>query len=233
MTYISNINAIFEDMFGEYLMIRDYDTLYTRDNVACFEDSCYHFGEGVDDVIASQNIIATGEENVQIGEKVLELEPETSVYDPDLKDQKIIDRMQGNILLQVEQHGEAWYLHPELDKRYYMKDGPTAYEMMRQFGLGIADADLMKIPAEATPADMLEATSICKTNSLARRLSGRILLQVEQHGEAWYIQPDTCRRIYMKDGESAYNIMRFLSKGIADSNLKAIPSDVLNSNFGQ
>lgn len=114
-----------------------------------------------------------------------------------------------------------------------MKDGPTAYEMMRQFGLGIVDADLMKIPAEETPASMHEATSICKTNSLARRLSGRILLRVEQHGEAWYIQPDTCRRIYMKDGEAAYNIMRFLSKGIADSNLKAIPSDVLNSNFGQ
>lgn len=107
ITYIANINAIFEDMFGEYVMVRDYNNLYTRDNIACFDNSCYHFGEGVDDIIASQNLGVTPEEIVKIDEKVLDPEPESSSYDPELKDQKIIDRMQGNILLQVEQHGEA------------------------------------------------------------------------------------------------------------------------------
>ena len=61
-------------------------------------------------------------------------------------DLKLVNRFKGQILLQVQQHGEAWYLNPDDGKRYYMKDGATAYEMMRKFGKGMADADLEKIP---------------------------------------------------------------------------------------
>lgn len=60
------------------------------------------------------------------------------------------------------------------------------------------------------------------------RLKGRILLQVEEHGEAWYIHPDTCRRIYMKDGDEAYDIMRFLSLGIANADLEKFPSGTMS-----
>lgn len=61
-------------------------------------------------------------------------------------DQALVNRLKGRIMLQVQQHGEAWYLDPVSGKRYYMKDGATAYQMLRQFGLGISDADLAKIP---------------------------------------------------------------------------------------
>lgn len=61
-------------------------------------------------------------------------------------DLKLVNRFKGQILLQVQQHGEAWYLNPDDGKRYYMKDGATAYEMMRKFGKGMADVDLEKIP---------------------------------------------------------------------------------------
>ena len=33
---------------------------------------------------------------------------------------------------------------------------------------------------------------------------------------------DTCRRIYMEDGNAAYTIMRYLSLGITDANLGTI-----------
>ena len=94
---------------------------------------------------------------------------------------------------------------------------------MRSFGLGITDDDIARVPvlASATTADL--ATSVCATNTLANRLKGRILLQVQQHGEAWYVHPDTCHRIYMKDGDSAYSIMRLLSLGITDSDLATLP----------
>ena len=49
-------------------------------------------------------------------------------------------------------------------------------------------------------------------------------MQVESRGEAWYLNPDDRRRYYMKDGESAYEIMRFLSLGITDENLEKIES---------
>ncbi|MCX6740672.1 MAG: CAP domain-containing protein [Candidatus Parcubacteria bacterium] len=135
--------------------------------------------------------------------------------------------LKGYILLQVQDNGEAWYVDPVSFKRYYMKDGAIAYEMMRSFGLGITDADLSKIPSIADTTEMKNSTSICASNSLANRLKGKIALQVQQHGEAWYIYPKTCRRIYMKDGASAYEIMRYLGLGITNNDLSKLTADTL------
>ena len=52
----------------------------------------------------------------------------------------------GRILLQVEEHGEAWYVLPETAERIYLADGEVAYAVMSAFGVGITTADLEKIP---------------------------------------------------------------------------------------
>ena len=122
----------------------------------------------------------------------------------------LTDRLKGYVLLQVEKNGEAWYVHPIFSKRYYMKDGPTAYEMMRAFGLGISNQDLARVKAGEW--------------EITNRLKGRILLQVEELGEAYYIHPKTGEAIYMKDGEAAYSIMRFHSLGITNTDLNLIES---------
>lgn len=137
-------------------------------------------------------------------------------------DETLAERLHGRILLQVEEHGEAWYIKTNDSKRYYMKDGATAYSMMRYFSLGITDADLALIPSVADTTAMNSSTSVCSTNALANRLKGEILLQVQQHGEAWYVDPVKCRSIYMKDGATAYEIMRFLGLGITNSDLSKI-----------
>ncbi|MCX6743959.1 MAG: hypothetical protein NTX82_00345 [Candidatus Parcubacteria bacterium] len=134
----------------------------------------------------------------------------------------LAQRLNGTILLQVEANGEAWYINPTDNMRYYMKDGAVAYQMMRNFGLGITDADLAKIPSVSSTSEMNSSSSICLNNTTTNRLKGKILLQVQQHGEAWYIYPKTCRRIYMKDGEAAYGIMRFLGLGITNKDLSLI-----------
>jgi len=61
--------------------------------------------------------------------------------------------------------------------------------------------------------------------NFAAGLAGRILLQVEQNGQAWYVNPEDNKRYYMKDGAAAYEIMRFLSLGITDINLQQITPD--------
>ena len=58
---------------------------------------------------------------------------------------KLIDRLKGRIALQVESHGEAWYINPNDGKRYYLGDGNTAYNVMRFLSLGIKNDDLRKI----------------------------------------------------------------------------------------
>lgn len=137
-------------------------------------------------------------------------------------DEALVTRMKGRILLQAEEHGEAWYVHPDTGRRHYMRDGGVAYQMMRSFGLGITDKDLSSIPVSESEQNMLAETSVCSSNATANMVKGKILLQVQQHGEAWYVHPDNCRRIYMKDGNAAYQIMRFLSLGISNSNLAKI-----------
>ena len=113
-------------------------------------------------------------------------------------------------------------MRPETGERHYMRDGDVAYQMMRYFGLGITDVDLATIPAVSTENEMLASTSVCGSNTIANSVKGKILLQVEQHGEAWYVYPETCRRIYMADGDAAYQIMRFLGLGITDADLSGI-----------
>lgn len=181
-------------------------------------------------------------------------------------DAKLVDRLKGRILLQVERYGEAWYLDPLSKQKFYLKNGATAYQALRKFGLGISNDDINKIPIglenrfvlidkdnDGLPNKLEEAigTSIDAVdtdgdgesdgeeilsgsnpmgsgldsfdNDLANRLSGRIVLQIQSHGEAWYINPVDKKRYYLSDGNSAYEIMRYLSLGITDVNLRKIP----------
>ncbi len=179
-------------------------------------------------------------------------------------DERLIDRLKGRILLQVEERGEAWYVDPVTEKRYYLSDGDSAFSLLQIFGLGIRNDDLSKIPvgiekrAEKIDTDgdglddqLEEALGTDKRNpdsdgdgfsdaveiengysplgqgrlsydlSLASRLEGRILLQVESRGEAWYVFNG--KRYYMKNGRLAYQIMRYLSLGITNKDLSKIP----------
>jgi len=169
----------------------------------------------------------------------------------------------GKILLQVEGNGEAWYVDPTSLRRYYLKDGNTAYNALREFGLGITNADLSKIPVgiedrakgvdsdndglDDKTEDALGTNSndndsdndgyndgtevkgnynprgngnMARDNNLISRMEGKILLQVEGNGEAWYVHNG--KRYYMANGDFAYQIMRFLSLGITNANLNQI-----------
>ncbi|MFH0951303.1 MAG: peptidoglycan-binding domain-containing protein [bacterium] len=55
----------------------------------------------------------------------------------------------GKIFLQVQQHGEAYYVDFQ-GKLHYMKDGAAAYDIMRGFGLGITNKDIRQIPVGET-----------------------------------------------------------------------------------
>jgi hypothetical protein len=182
----------------------------------------------------------------------------------------LVNRLNGYILLQVQEHGEAWYVDPNSDLKYYLSDGTAAYSALRKFGLGITNADLAKIPVgiesrfqdidtdgDGLPDKLEEGLSTNPNNSdsdgdgysdlteiqsgynplgsgkltldtaLANRLKGRIVLQVQSRGEAWYINPKDGKRYYMKDGDAAYQIMRFLSLGITNTDLRQIPVGTL------
>jgi hypothetical protein len=74
-----------------------------------------------------------------------------------------------------------------------------------------------------------------KAESLSDQLKGRILLQVEENGEAWYVNPSDAQRYYMGRPNDAFSLMRALGVGItnddlskiqlADSNLNGVDTD--------
>ncbi|MFZ4631819.1 MAG: hypothetical protein ACOYL8_01260 [Patescibacteria group bacterium] len=138
-------------------------------------------------------------------------------------DKNLVKRLAGRILLQTERFGQAWYLDAVSLQRYYLADGPTAYEALRKFGLGINNVNLAKIPVapkSAIPSDYVKSSNY--STALANKLKGRIVLQVENHGEAWYINPTDGYRYYLASGEAAYQIMRQLSLGISNENIRKI-----------
>ncbi|MFA4936974.1 MAG: hypothetical protein WC575_01600 [Patescibacteria group bacterium] len=87
-----------------------------------------------------------------------------------------------------------------------MADGNEAYRIMRFLGVGITNSNLEKI----------------KTNkTFAKNSSGKIFLQVEARGEAYYIDFNGVAH-YLKDGVAAYEAMRSLGLGITNNDLNKI-----------
>lgn len=121
----------------------------------------------------------------------------------------------GRILLDVEQNGEAWYVYPPTLERYYLGKPQDAFDVMRELSLGITNQDLEKIPV-AGSGDVGDPV-------LQNRLSGLILLQVEESGEAWYVYPPTQERYYLGRPADAFDVMRNLGLGITSENLAHIP----------
>ncbi len=111
--------------------------------------------------------------------------------------------LNGRILLQVEAHGEAWYVNPVNGYRYYLGRPDDAFNVMRSLGLGITNAD----------------TANFKVNGAPLRLSGRILLQVQDKGQAYYVNPLNRKLYYLGRPTDAFNVMRSLGLGITNADL--------------
>jgi len=70
--------------------------------------------------------------------------------------------------------------------------------------------------------------AVLADEALAKKLAGRILLQVESRGETWYINPQNLRKYYFRDSVEAFSLMKKLSIGISNNNLKKIPVGLID-----
>ncbi|MBU0613883.1 C39 family peptidase [Patescibacteria group bacterium] len=116
----------------------------------------------------------------------------------------------GYILLQVEAHGEAWYIYPSNGKAYYLGRPADAFKIMGQLALGAKH-------------DFIVGTDI-----FPDRLAGMILLDVEKNGEAYYIYPLDMKKYYLGRPEDAFRIMSELGLGVTNSDLANIPTGEIN-----
>lgn len=123
------------------------------------------------------------------------------------------NNLSGRIVLQVQSHGEAWWIDPVTKSRVFLGRPDDAFKIMRGHALGITNNDLNQIA---------RSDENRQSGSLGRRLAGRIVLQVEDNGEAWYINPVTMKRHFLGRPADAFNVMRGLGLGITDDNLNKV-----------
>ncbi len=113
--------------------------------------------------------------------------------------------LNGRILLQVEENGEAWYVYPVDGQRYFLGRPNDAFAIMKNLSLG-AKHDF-----------------IANTEIFPSRLAGIILLDVEKNGEAYYIDPESLNKYYLSRPIDAFSLMREMGMGIKNSDLVNIP----------
>jgi len=119
----------------------------------------------------------------------------------------LVNRLNGRILLQVEERGQAWYLEPVTKQKHFMGRADDAFSLMRRFGLGISNSNLDKFLATKAPS----------------KFSGRIFLAVERNGEAYYVNTVDSKLYYLGRPADAYQMMRDLALGISNENIRQIP----------
>ena len=119
-------------------------------------------------------------------------------------DSALSKRLAGMILLQVEQNGQAWYVNPADYKRYYLGRPNDTLTVMKKFGLGVNDSYMS---SRTTYPD---------------RLLGKILINVDKGGEAYYVYPKDKKAYFLGRPENAFAVMKQLGLGISNENIRKI-----------
>lgn len=117
-------------------------------------------------------------------------------------------RLSGKFLLQVESRGELWYVNPTNKKRYFVGRPQDSIRILNNLGLGVSENDF-RIFAGVAPA----------------RLAGRILLRVQNQGQAYYVDPLTQNIIYLDGPIAAFNVFSEHASGISNTNINTIPTE--------
>ncbi len=123
---------------------------------------------------------------------------------PPVSAQTIGNRLSGRILLQVESRGEAWYVNPLDEKRYYLGRPDDAFALMRRLSLGISEAEFARWN-QGAPA----------------WAKGRLVMRPESRGEAYYVDLNQ-RWHYLGRPLDAWLLFRAQGLGITNKDLAQI-----------
>lgn len=119
-------------------------------------------------------------------------------------------QLSGRILLQVESRGEAWYVNPKDQKKYYLGKPDDAYSLMKQLSVGISEKEFASWSKGAPSWS-----------------KGKLYIRPQSHGEAYYVDLNQ-RWHYLGRANDAWLLFRSQGIGITNANLAKIPSATSN-----
>lgn len=114
-------------------------------------------------------------------------------------------KLSGRILLAVESNGQTWYVNPINQQRYFIGAPIDTFNIMQQLGLGISNKNFDSFNGKAP-----------------LRLSGRILLKVEDLGKAYYVNPTDLKMYYLGTPTEALALMQSFGLGITNYDLEKL-----------
>ncbi len=106
----------------------------------------------------------------------------------------IHDLVRGKIILQVQQKGEAFYVFPGDDYRYYLDTPDNAYKIMRLLGTEVRH-------------------NVATAKVLPPGLAGRVIIDVDDHGKAYYIEPAHRTATYLAGPKQVFEVIHRLDTG--------------------
>jgi hypothetical protein len=109
----------------------------------------------------------------------------------------------GFIFIETEKRGEAWYVNPGDFRRYFLGRPNDAFSIMKRLGLGVRH-------------------EVIEKGVFSDRLKGRVLIDVDDKGKAYYIDPRNKKAYYLGRPEDAFKVMVDLGVGINEENIRRI-----------
>jgi hypothetical protein len=114
-------------------------------------------------------------------------------------------KLSGRILLQVQSHGEAWYVNPKNNERYYLGTPAETLAMIRRLATGLSETEFASWK-----------------NGAPAWADGHLYLRVQSHGEAYYVD-QTGRWHYLGRPTDAWQLLKNQGIGISNNDLAKIP----------
>jgi hypothetical protein len=121
------------------------------------------------------------------------------------------EKLKGKFVLQSDDHGQLWYVNPVNSEKYYFYDANSLFKIVKNVGLGINNKNF---------------ESLNKKN--LAKISGRILIKVEDWGRAFYVEPGSLKLISLGNPNEIFRILAGLSLGV---NNQIIAKIKVNQNF--
>lgn len=111
----------------------------------------------------------------------------------------------GLILINVSSNGEAWYVNPVNQLRYYLGRPTDALHVVKSLALGVDRFDVVNFQKK-----------------IPIKLLGRIVLAVNDAGKAYYLNPRDRKVYYLGNPVSMLEVMKKVGVGAKGTDLNAI-----------
>jgi hypothetical protein len=123
--------------------------------------------------------------------------------------------------------GQAFYA--KNGSNFSLNIAPTAKYLItnkKTFYLANADSNVGSASSVSSPSSPVSSGSVSTASgSVLSRVKGRILLQVEEQGQAWYVNPSNGKRYSLGRPAEAFEVMRSVALGVSNANFNSIQNN--------